>query len=177
LLTGVALAGGCSAGISLILLISPDASLHSMLFWLSGDLNDAPLPYLGLLILCAGLLICMALAPGLNLLSRGTKQAQALGLPAQPLRVAIFLLSSLFTATAVTLAGCIGFIGLIIPHFTRILAGYDHRWVLPISMLLGGTLLTLADTLARTLIAPQQLPVGILMAMIGVPTFIWLLQR
>jgi iron complex transport system permease protein len=87
------------------------------------------------------------------------------------------MLSSLFTATAVTLAGCIGFIGLIIPHTTRLLAGYDHRITLPVSMLLGGSLLTIADTLARSLFAPQQLPVGILMAMIGVPIFIWLLQK
>ena len=177
LLTGIALAGGFSAGISLILLLTPNASVHNMLFWLSGDLNDAQLPYAGCLILSLGLLTCLALAPGLDLLARGTKQAQALGLSTERFRIAIFLLSSLFTATAVTLAGCIGFIGLLTPHLTRLLTGYQHRLVLPLSVLLGGSLLTLADTFARTLLAPEQLPVGIVMALIGVPTFIWLLQK
>lgn len=177
LLSGVALACGYSAGISFILLISPDASLHSMLFWLSGDLNGVRFPWLQLGVLCVGFIICLRLAPGLNLLGRGEKEAQALGLPSKKYRIALYLLSSLFTASAVTLAGCIGFIGLIIPHFTRLLFGYDHRLVLPFSVLIGGSLLTIADTLSRILFAPQQIPVGILMAMIGVPTFVWLLQK
>lgn len=177
LLAGVVMACGLSAGISFILLISPDNSLHSMLFWLTGDLNDARYPWLGLIVLCIGFIICLLLAPGLNILGRGEKEAQTLGLSTKYYRIALYLLSSLFTATAVTLAGCIGFIGFIIPHLTRRLAGFDHRINLPISMLLGGSLLTLADTLARYLFAPQQLPVGIFMAMLGVPLFIWLLQK
>jgi len=178
LLTGIAISGGLSACISLILLTTADQNLHSMLFWLSGDLNQARFPWDGLAILSLGFIICQALAPGLNILERGTLPAKSLGLPAEKYRVIIFLLSSLFTASAVTMAGCIGFIGLIIPHFTRLLTGTsDHRVTLPISMLLGGSLLTLADTLARSLLAPQQLPVGMLMALIGVPLFIWLLQQ
>lgn len=177
LLTGIALACGFSAGISCILIISPDANLHSMLFWLSGDLNNTYMPWLGMLILIVGFVCCMLLAPGLNILGRGEKEARALGLASHYYHIALFLLSSLFTACAVTLAGCIGFIGLIIPHMTRFIAGYDHRITLPISMLLGGSLLMLADMLARTLIAPQQIPVGILMALIGVPVFVCLLVR
>lgn len=177
LLSGIALACGFSAGISFILLISPDTNLHSMLFWLAGDLNDAHFPWLGLAILSMGLVACLLLAPGLNILGRGEKEARALGLPSKHYRIALYLLSSLFTAAAVTLAGCIGFIGLIIPHLTRTLGSHDHRFVLPLSMLLGGSLLTLADTFARTLFAPQQLPVGILIAMLGVPVFVWMLQQ
>lgn len=177
LLSGIALACGFSACISAILLITPNATLHSMLFWLNGDLNDAQLPWLGLSILSIGLFICFLLAPGLNVLSRGELEARALGLASEKYRIFLYLLSSLFTAAAVTLAGCIGFIGLIIPHFTRMLSGYDHRVTLPITALLGGSLLTIADTFARTLFAPQQIPVGILMAIIGVPVFVWMIQK
>lgn len=177
LLSGIAIACGLSACISLILLLTPDASIRSMLFWLSGDLNGTHIPWLGMIILTTGFVICMLLAPGLNIFGRGEQEAQALGLASKKYRILLYLLSSLFTATAVTLAGCIGFIGLIIPHLTRMFVGFDHRIALPISVLLGGSLLMLADTLARTLIAPQQLPVGILTAIIGVPIFVALLQR
>ena len=177
LLSGIAIACGFSACISFILLLSPAARLHSMLFWLSGDLNDARFPWLGLAILGIGLISCMLLAPGLNLLSRGEKPARALGLSSEKYRIALYLLSSLFAASAVTIAGCVGFIGLIIPHLTRMLVGSDHRIMLPISMLLGGSLLTIADTFARSLFTPQQIPVGIIMALIGVPAFVWLLQK
>lgn len=177
LLSGIAIACGFSAGISFILLIAPDSHLHSMLFWLSGDLNDAQFPWPSLFILSIGLIIIWLLAPGFNLLSRGDKEASALGLPCRRYRIALYLLSSLFTATAVSVAGCIGFIGLVVPHITRMLLGYQHRITLPACALLGGSLLMLADTVARTLIAPQQLPVGIMTAFIGVPVFIWLLSR
>jgi iron complex transport system permease protein len=177
LLCGIALACGFSAGISCILFLSPNTNLHSMLFWLSGDLNNAQFPWLGMLILSVGLIASVLLAPGLNILMRGDSAAKALGLPSPTVKMVLYVLSSLLTAEAVTLSGCIGFLGLIIPHLTRLLVGYDHRFVLPVSVLLGGSLLTLADTFARSFFAPQQLPVGIVMAVIGVPIFIWLLQK
>ncbi len=177
LLSGVAIACGLLACNSFLLLLSPATNLHSMLFWLAGDLNGSHVPWYGLVVLIIGMLICYLLAPGLNLLARGEAPARALGLASDKYRIILYLLSSLFAATAVTLAGCIGFIGLIIPHLTRLLIGFDHRIMLPISMLLGGTLLTLADTFARSILAPQQLPVGMLLAFIGVPIFIWLLQH
>jgi iron complex transport system permease protein len=178
LLSGIALACGFAACINFILLISPASQLHSMLFWLSGDLNANSFPWLGLSILIVGFFCCLFLAPGLNIFSRGEKQARALGLPSDKYRMALYLLSSLFTAAAVTLAGCLGFVGLIIPHLTRLLVRKaDYRILLPLSALLGGSLVTLADTCARTLLAPQQIPIGILMAMLGVPIFIWLLQK
>lgn len=177
LLSGIAIACGLSAAISFLLLISPDQHLHAMLFWLTGDLSGTHLSWLGATVLTIGGVGCQFLAPQLNLLAQGEKRAFALGLTSQKYRIVLFLLSSLFTATAVTLAGCIGFIGLIIPHLTRLLVGFDHRVMLPVSTLIGGTFLVFADTLARTLLAPQQLPVGILMAFIGAPIFIWLLTH
>jgi iron complex transport system permease protein len=177
LLSGIALASLFSAGISFILLMSPETNLHGLLFWLTGDLNGANFPWLPLIILSIGSVCAYCLAPGFNILGRGESAAQSLGLQTKHYRVALFLLSSLCTAAAVSIAGCIGFIGLIIPHLTRLLVGYDHRITLPLSMLLGGSFLTLADTLARTIITPEQLPVGIIMAMIGVPVFIWVLQK
>ncbi len=177
LLAGIALACGFSACISCILLLSPAANLHSMLFWLTGDLNAVRFPWFALIVLAGGFIICLILAPGLNLLGRDEKEAKALGLPAATYRLVLYLLTSLFTASAVTLAGCIGFVGLIVPHITRRLTGFDHRIMLPVALLLGGSLLTLADTLARSLFAPQELPVGMMMALIGVPVFIWILQK
>jgi iron complex transport system permease protein len=147
-----------------------------MLFWLMGDLNDAQIPWMSLVILLCGLSACLLLSPSLNLLYRGEKEAQALGLATRRIRLFIYLLSSLLTAAAVIIAGCIGFVGLLVPHLARKLAGHDHRLLLPTTVLLGGSIVTLADTAARTLAAPQQLPVGMLLSLIGVPVFIWLIQ-
>lgn len=176
-LCGVAIAFAFAAGISIVLLLSPDKNLHSMLFWLSGDLNDANFPYMGIVVLVIGYLLCTGLAPGLNLLYRGEQEAQMLGLAVTRCKVWLYLISAIMTATAVTVAGCIGFIGLIVPHLARQLCGHDHRVMLPACLLIGGSLLTCADTLARTLVAPQQLPVGLVMTLIGIPVFIGLLQR
>lgn len=177
LLSGILLASGFSACISFILLISPDTSLHSMLFWLCGDLNDAHYPITALVVLIFGSVITMLLAPGLNLLYRGEREAQALGLACKQYRICLYVLCSLFTAAAVTISGTIGFIGLIVPHITRKLVGFDHRILLPASILIGGALLTFADTCARIAFAPQQIPVGIILAFIGIPLFIWLLRK
>lgn len=177
LLTGMTLACGLSAAISFLLLISTNSNLHSMLFWLSGDLNRPDIPWVGLITLGIGLLASVILAPSCNLLMHGEREARALGLNSGRYRFVLYLLCSFFTATAVTIGGCIGFVGLIVPHYTRLLFGADHRILLPYSLFLGGTLVTLADTLARTLFAPEQIPVGIMMACIGVPLLIGRLWR
>lgn len=177
LLTGVVIAAGWGAVISFLLAISPDQNLRGMLFWLMGDLSYSQSPIKEGVFLIIALLICLPLARSLNLLARGELQAAALGIAVKPLRLIIYLLASLLTATAVMLAGSVGFIGLIVPHMLRLLAGSDHRLLLPASVLLGGCLLLLADTLARTVLAPVQLPVGVLTAIIGVPVFLYLLRR
>ena len=177
LLTGVIVAAGCGALVALMLTVAPDAKLRGMLFWLMGDLAQAGRSWPPLLALAAALLLAVPFARELNLLSRGLMQAHALGVAVNRLRYAIFLLASLATAASVTTAGSIGFVGLIVPHLVRLAAGNDQRLLLPAAVLAGGSLLVLADTLARTVIAPQQLPVGVLTALIGVPVFLFLLSR
>jgi len=177
LLTGVIVAAGCGAAVALMLSIAPEHKLRGMLFWLMGDLsqnNDARLP-LGAL--AAVLIVALPFARELNLLARGVDTAQTLGVAVGRLRRGVYLVASLATAAAVTHAGSIGFIGLIVPHLVRLATGNDQRLLLPASALAGGSLLVVADTLARTALAPQQLPVGVLTALIGVPVFLFLLGR
>jgi iron complex transport system permease protein len=116
-------------------------------------------------------------ARSLNILTHGELAAASLGVRIKFLRRLIYLLASLLTATAVTLAGTIGFVGLIVPHMLRLAGVRDHRVLLPAAVLLGGCLLIVADTLARTLLAPRQLPVGVLTALVGVPLFLALLHH
>jgi len=177
LLTGVVLAAGWGALISFMLAVSPERELRGMLFWLMGDLAHAGMPIWSALSLAAGLAAAIALARPLNLMARGDLQARALGVSVGPLRLGIYLIGSLLTAAAVTVGGTIGFVGLIVPHAVRLVAGADHRKLLPAAVLAGGTLLVFADALARVVIAPRQLPVGVLTAMIGVPVFLFLLHR
>jgi len=177
LLTGVVVAAGWGAVITLMLAISPTQRLPGMLYWLMGDVSYArtPWPALGLLAL-----VCLLVAPlgrSLNVLARGPMQAAALGVAVRPLEWIIYILASLLTATAVTMAGSIGFVGLVVPHMLRLVLGNDQRLILPACAFAGGTLLVLADTLARIVIAPEQLPVGVITALLGVPTFLYLLYR
>ena len=177
LLTGVVVASGWGAVITLILSLSPARQLPGMLYWLMGDLAYArgPGPALGLLFLVC--LLVIPLGRSLNVLARGGLQASALGVDVRRLEWLIYLLASLVTAVAVTTAGSIGFVGLVVPHMLRLVLGNDQRLILPACALAGGTLLVLADTLARTVIAPEQLPVGVITALLGVPTFLYLLHR
>ena len=177
LLTGIAVAAGWGAAISLLLVLGTDASLHSMIFWLMGDFSYQSGGLLTLMVLGFGLAACWPFARQLNVLARGETLAEALGIAVRPLSIAIYVIASLFTAIAVTEAGAIGFVGLVVPHMFRMLAGGDHRRLLPGAALLGGCLLLLADTLARTLAEPRQLPVGVVTAALGVPLFLYLLNR
>jgi iron complex transport system permease protein len=177
LLTGVIVAAGCGAAVALMLSIAPDQKLRGMLFWLMGDLSQANDPELVLGVLAAVLLVSLPFARELNLLARGADMAQTLGVQVSRLRLGVYIVASLATAAAVTQAGSIGFIGLIVPHLVRLAVGNDQRLLLPASVLAGGSLLVVADTLARSVLAPQQLPVGVLTALIGVPVFLFLLTR
>lgn len=177
LLTGVVVASGWAAVISTILLVSPDQSLHGMLFWLMGDFSYSSHPLLPAVVLLLGLLVSWSIAQPLNLLQRGDYQATSLGVNTKQLSLLIYFLSALLTACAVTTAGTIGFVGLIVPHLLRLLIGSNHRILLPASVLFGGSLVCCADTLSRVLFAPQQIPVGIITAIIGVPIFLYLLQH
>jgi len=177
LLTGVVVAAGWSAAVSLILTAGPDRGLRGLLFWLMGDFSFAENAWPSLVLGAAATLAGLALAPSFNVLATGDRQAAILGLSVRPMRIAVYLASALLTAVAVTTAGTVGFVGLVIPHLVRLLSGADHRTLIPGAALAGGSLLVVADTLARTLIAPRQLPVGAITAVVGVPLFLFLLGR
>lgn len=177
LLTGVVVAAGWGALITLMLALSPAERLPGMLYWLMGDLSYARTPWPQLLLLMLTCIVLIPLGRSLNVLARGPQQAAALGVEVRPLEWGIYVAASLLTAAAVTTAGSIGFVGLVVPHMLRLLLGNDQRLILPACALAGGTLLVLADTLARTMIAPEQLPVGVITALLGVPTFLFLLYR
>ena len=177
LLTGVVLAAGFSAATTLILALSPDQNLRGMLFWLMGDLSFAFEPLRTIWLLLALVIAATVAARHLNVLSRGELQAAIVGLPVTGFRYLLFAAASLATALSVTAVGVIGFIGLVVPHLVRLVSGSDHRVVVPASALAGGSLLVVADTLARTIMAPRQLPVGALTAAIGVPLFLILMSK
>ncbi|MEP7282332.1 MAG: iron ABC transporter permease [Rubrivivax sp.] len=177
LLTGVVLGAGWVALITLMLSLAPEARLRGMLFWLAGDLSGADGGAVALAVLALALAATWPLARSLNVLLRGPLAAAALGVRVAPLRRAVYVVASLATAVAVTTAGGIGFVGLVVPHALRLLIGNDQRVLLPAAALGGAALLLLADTAARTIVAPQQLPVGVVTALVGVPTFLWLLTR
>ncbi|MEJ2359892.1 MAG: iron ABC transporter permease [Gammaproteobacteria bacterium] len=177
LLTGVVLATGWGAIISFILSIAPQGQLRSLLFWLMGDLSYAQRLWPGLLTLILAVALMMYKARQLNVLAFGSAQAQTLGVEVTRVQWQIYVLASLMTAMAVVQAGSIGFVGLIVPHVLRLLGLRDHRFLIPGSVLAGGGLLVIADTLARSLFADTVLPVGVLTAAIGVPVFIVLLYR
>lgn len=177
LLTGVVIAAGWGAVVTFMLAIAPTENLPGMLFWLMGDLAYARSPWPALIALSLVSLLLIPLGRSLNVLARGPLQAAALGVAVKPLEWGIYIAASLLTAMAVTTAGSIGFVGLVVPHLLRLVLGNDQRLILPACALAGGTLLTLADTLARTIIAPEQLPVGVITALLGVPSFLFLLYR
>jgi iron complex transport system permease protein len=177
LLTGVVVAAGWGAVITLIMALAPDQQLRGMLFWLIGDLSAAEPPWRALVVLLVGLACALPMARELNVLARGEIAALSLGVNAHRLRPLVYLLASALTAAAVTTAGSVGFVGLVVPHMVRLAVGNDLRILLPGSALGGASLVLLADTLARSALAPMQLPVGAITAVIGVPLFLYLLSR
>jgi iron complex transport system permease protein len=175
LLAGVMLAALWTALVTLLLTIAPEARIRGMLFWLAGDLSAGSNGTLAWAALIAITLAAWPLGRALNVLVRGPVAAQALGVRVQGLRRVLFVLASLATAVAVTTSGAVGFVGLVVPHALRLAIGNDQRVLVPACALAGGALLVLADTVARTVIAPQQLPVGLVTALLGVPSFLVLL--
>jgi iron complex transport system permease protein len=177
LLTGVVLSSGLSALISLILVLAPEAQVKGMLFWLMGDLSQAESPLAAWLVLVVLSAFAVAAARDLDLLALGELKARALGVPVTPVKLAAFGAAAVATVTAVVLGGTVGFVGLMAPHAVRLAGVANHRALIPLAVLLGGAVLTIADTAARTAWAPQQLPVGIVTALIGVPAMLILLGK
>lgn len=177
LLTGAILLSACMALVTLMLSIAPESRLRSMVFWMIGDLSGAPLRWLPWIVLAGAMAFALRNARAMNVMALHAEAASTLGIRIGFLRKGLFFISGLLTASAVTNAGSIGFVGLIVPHACRFAVGPDHRVLIPATALAGGTFLLLADTLARTIIAPQQLPVGVVTALIGAPVFLYQLHR
>mgnify|MGYP005757981021 FL=1 len=180
LLSGVAISMIMDGVTNVITLSAPNAlGLHNAEFWMAGSLAGARWAYLTLplavLVLC--MLVLMLNYRGLNLLLLGDESAGALGVNVRRLQKLLVLVASLMAGVTIAVSGSIGFVGLMVPHFTRMIVGGDHKKVLPVSALLGGILVVWVDVAARTVIAPEELPVGILTAIIGGPIFIWMLKR
>ena len=178
ILAGVAVSSFATA-VTSFLLINSTGELRRALVWLLGGaaLSGwqpvlAELPYV-----LVGLGVLLTMGHALNVMQVGDEQAQQLGLPVERIRSMIILSASLTTAAAVSFTGIIGFVGLVIPHVVRLVWGSDYRHLLPLSILSGASLLLVADILARVVMAPQEVPVGIIMALVGAPFFLWVLRR
>ncbi|MEM7736384.1 MAG: iron ABC transporter permease [Deinococcota bacterium] len=155
------------------------SAVASVLYWLAGNLGGAKWQYLGTpaLILAVASIWLLARARPLNALLAGDESAVGLGINLERFRQELFVVTSLLVGVAVAISGAIGFVGLMIPHIVRFLVGADHRRVLPTAALLGAVYLVLTDLLSRVIIAPSELPVGIVTAALGGPFFLWLLRR
>ena len=179
LLAGIAINAICGAMVSVLTYVSDDQQLRQFSLWMMGSLGQAQWPTL---IVATTLILpaCIAsflLSRRLNLLQLGDEDAHYLGVNVRRTQLQLLLISALLVGVAVAVTGVIGFIGLVIPHLLRLRVGADHRWLLPGSALGGACLLLLADTLARTLVAPAEMPVGLLTSLIGGPYFLWLILR
>src|SRR5580698_4407786 len=177
LLTGVVLASACGALVSVLLALADSSRVRGMVFWLAGDLEWAVRPWLSAGAALLAVAASIVLARPLNVLAAGELRARTVGLALEGWRTLLFISCATLTALAVVSAGTVGFVGLITPHAVRLtFRTSDHRIVAPASALLGGTLLALADLVARTIASPRQLPVGAIMALVGAPLFIVLLR-
>lgn len=179
LLSGVIVNSFFSAIIMFLITTTSNEKLHTVTLWLMGNLEFISWEILGtvFLYLLLGGIWLFYLAKDLNLLSLGEETAAELGVEVEKLKIISFLLTSLITGAVVSVSGLIGFVGLIIPHLVRLLWGPDHRFLLPASAILGGFFLVGADTIARTVMAPAEIPVGVITALSGAPFFIYLLRK
>jgi len=179
LLAGVIVNAFFGAVIMFLMATAGDRKLHNAMFWLMGDLSLALWPEILLagFFLLAGFALIFFNARALNLIAVSEETAGQLGVPVERTKTILLGAASLITGVAVSVSGIIGFAGLIVPHLMRMLLGSDHRLLLPASVLFGGAFLMVADTLARTILAPSELPVGVITALCGAPYFIYLLRR
>lgn len=178
LLAGVVVSSFLSAVISMLMIFSGEA-LHGIFFWLAGGLSGRGWGHVGIMIpyFLLGGIVLFYFSRELNVLLAGEETALSLGIEVEKVKRNILLAASLVTAAAVSVSGMIGFVGLIIPHAVRIVIGPDHRFLLPSSILTGGIFLLWADAFARTVLAPGEIPVGIITAFLGAPFFMYLLRK
>ncbi len=178
ILAGVAVSAFLGAGIAGLLVFFSDR-VHGALMWMVGGLSARSWPhfYAMLPYTVLGSLVAFFSTRSLNVLELGDEVAAGLGLAVERTRLLLTAVAALLAASAVSVAGLLGFVGLVVPHAARLLIGSDYRYVLPASALLGAAVVTFSDTMARTVFAPVELPVGIIMAFAGAPFFLYLLRR
>jgi iron complex transport system permease protein len=179
LLSGVVVSAVLGSILMFVVSVAPAEKLHSVVWWLLGNLQifDGGLLRVVSAVVAAGLAVSALFARDLNLMALGEEPAAHLGLDVQWTKKLFFLLASLMTGATVAACGLIGFVGLIVPHTVRLVAGPDHRRLVPASALAGAAFLVLADSVARTIIAPREVPIGVITAMLGGPFFLGLLRR
>lgn len=178
ILAGVAVSAFLSAGISGLMIFYSDR-VHGALMWMVGGLAARSWPHVNIILPYAviGLILALASAAYLNILQLGDEMARGLGVNVEVTRIVLTAIAALLAASAVSVVGLLGFVGLVVPHAARLLIGSDYRFLLPASALLGIAIVTLSDTFARVVFAPIELPVGIIMAFLGAPFFLFLLRR
>ena len=179
ILAGVAISAICGAGTGMLIFMADDRQLRTIVFWSLGSMGGATwrsvlavLPFIGV-----GLLLLPRWGRALNLLALGEREARHLGVETERTRFFLIVLAALVTGAAVAVAGIVSFVGLVVPHIIRLIAGPDHRTLLPASALGGAALLLLADLAARTVAVPRELPLGVVTALAGGPFFLWILHR
>jgi iron complex transport system permease protein len=179
ILTGIAINAFAGAVIGLLTFFSDDAELRSIVFWTLGSMAQATWQKVAIITPFAvvGLVAAFLYAGRLDLLALGERPARHLGIDVERLRITMLTIVAVLTAAAVAVSGQILFVGLVIPHLVRMVAGPGHKLLLPASALLGATILVLADLVARTIAAPAEVPLGVLTALIGAPFFFWQLRR
>jgi iron complex transport system permease protein len=162
-----------------ILMLAAGEELKALIFFFLGGFSSSSWDTAWISLACIPLVVLFAcyFAPELNVLMLGEETAESSGVPARRIQLLYAVLATLLTSISVTVAGLIGFVGLIVPHMIRLIAGADHRTLFPLTFLLGGLFLVLSDTAARTVIAPAELPVGIVTSLIGVPIFLYLIRK
>ena len=178
-LAGIAVNATAGALTGLLTFIADDDELRSITFWILGSVGSATWSSVGSVVpfFLVGLVLLPLWARSLNLLTLGDREAQHLGVSTERVRLGVITLSALVTGAAVSVAGVVGFVGLVIPHIIRLVAGPDHRFLLPASILGGATAVLLADLLARTVAVPAEIPLGVVTALAGGPFFLWLVHR
>ena len=179
LLVGIAINALCGALVGMLSWISNDAQLRQLSLWGMGSLGQAEWPTLlvSATLIIPSSLVVWWMAARLNLLQLGDEEAHYLGVNVRVLQRVLLLCSAVLVAASVAISGVIGFIGLVVPHLMRMWLGPDHRGLIPSSLLAGAILLLIADTLARTVAAPAEMPVGLLTSLLGAPWFLWLIFR
>lgn len=178
ILAGVAVSAFLGAGISALMIIYSDR-VHSALMWMVGGLSARSWPQVMIIwpYTLAGMIFTLLAARHLNILQLGDELAKGLGLRVERTRLILTAAAALLAASAVSVVGLLGFVGLIVPHAARLMIGSDYRYLLPATIFLGAATVMLSDTFARVAFAPVELPVGIIMAAIGAPFFLFLLRR